>query len=875
MYQITSSWFQGRTTHGRRPPTRKLDLERMEERTLLSDVHALFDVVDVSVLTKSPFPSDRFTVADNNQNTGLLVNLPLPDPATHLSDYQDTVVLNELDGFNLQPRLSIPFDGLINPKSVNSQDVFLVSLGDTLPHGDKGGEVVGINQVVWDPATTTLYVESDQLLDQHTRYALIVTNGVRDATGNSVQASEAFTRFRHDLNFGQTKDPALKEYRKDLLDGMAAAAQSGAPVSDIVTASVFTTMSATAVLEKIRDQIHAATPAPAVFTLGEGDSREVFPLSQVTGIAFDRQTTVSGPLDHTTLNVSLLGTIPGPVGQVAFGKYSSPDYEVHDVHSPVYGLQPRESIPPVATRTGEPVVQRSNDVYFNLFLPSGPEPDGGWPVAIFGHGVSENKNTGPLSVATTMAAHGIATITINASGSGYGAGGTLTVTEKDGTSVTFPAGGRSIDQNGDAMIGSTEGQSAMELRSDGKLRPSILLSRDGLRQTVADLMQLVREIQVGMDVNDDGIRDLDPSRISYFGQSLGGIYGTDFLAVEPDVHAGVPVVPGGSYVELGRLSPIFRTVAGQLLAQREPNSLVNSPGVTAIDGVPVASGPYFDENMPLRDNNSMTVRLADGTSRDIRSPVINTVSGATAIQEVFENAEWVTQSGNAVAYAPHLRKDPLRGVPAKAVLFQFAKGDQSIPNPTNTAIIRAGDLADRTTYYRNDLAYKENSKVSTNPHGFMIAIGSSVPLVREIAKGAQEQIATFFSTFFDTGEGVIIHPTPERFFETPIVLPLPEGLNFIIPTSALAAAEAQVSGSLDSGAIPTGVATDTPNAVPLEGSLSTTSVPASSPLSRTVMPASALVDLVLEALPPLSWIDSGLDVNDLAAGLLPHARRRR
>jgi hypothetical protein len=52
-------------------------------------------------------------------------------------------------------------------------------------------------------------------------------------------------------------------------------------------------------------------------------------------------------------------------------------------------------------------------------------------------------------------------------------------------------------------------------------------------------------------------------------------------------------------------------------------------------------------------------------------------------------------------------------------------------------------------------------------------------------------------------------------------------------------------------------------------------VPASSPLSRTVLPTSALVDLAIEALPPVGWIDSGLDINDLDAGLLPHARRRR
>ena len=58
-----------------------------------------------------PFPSDRFTVADSNQLTNRRVNLPLPDAATRPSDYADLSVINTLDGFNLQPRLSIPFSG--------------------------------------------------------------------------------------------------------------------------------------------------------------------------------------------------------------------------------------------------------------------------------------------------------------------------------------------------------------------------------------------------------------------------------------------------------------------------------------------------------------------------------------------------------------------------------------------------------------------------------------------------------------------------------------------------------------------------------------------------------------------------------------------
>ena len=89
------SSLHSRTRRGRRPPTRKLCLEALEDRTLMSAVHPLFDL---AALTTSPFPTDRFTVADTSQNTGRRVNLPLPDLITHPSDYEDTQVLNTLDG---------------------------------------------------------------------------------------------------------------------------------------------------------------------------------------------------------------------------------------------------------------------------------------------------------------------------------------------------------------------------------------------------------------------------------------------------------------------------------------------------------------------------------------------------------------------------------------------------------------------------------------------------------------------------------------------------------------------------------------------------------------------------------------------------------
>ncbi len=90
--------------------------------------------------------------------------------------------------------------------------------------------------------------------------------------------------------------------------------------------------------------------------------------------------------------------------------------------------------------------------------------------------------------------------------------------------VVLPAGGREIDQDGNGFFNGTEGVNAAP-------PATLIASRDGLRQTVIDLMALVRAIQVGMDVDGNGSPDLDPARISFAGQSFGGIYGTMFLAV--------------------------------------------------------------------------------------------------------------------------------------------------------------------------------------------------------------------------------------------------------------------------------------------------------------------------------------------------------
>jgi hypothetical protein len=189
-----------------------------------------------------------------------------------------------------------------------------------------------------------------------------------------------------------------------------------------------------------------------------------------------------------------------------------------------------------------------------------------------------------------------------------------------------------------------------------------------------------------------------------------------------------------------------------MLAARIP-SLINISGVD------------FNENLPLRN----------------QPPVVNTIAGADDIQELIDNYEWVGQGGDAVSYGAYLRRAPLDGVEPKSVIIQFARGDRTLPNPTATAVLRAGDLADRATYYRFDLFLASNPTTPSfvnDPHGFHLPPAPFLTLPLEVraaltavAIAAQDQVGIFFAS---DGVEVIDPDGPGALFETPIVLPLPE-----------------------------------------------------------------------------------------------------
>jgi hypothetical protein len=584
-----------------------------------ADVHALFNLVDPAI---GPFPSDQFTVPDGSQITGRQIALPKPDCGKQTSDCDDIAIINSLDGFSLQPRITISFDGAIDASSVTSKSVSLVEFGNPTPP-----RIVGINQIVWEPATNTLYVTSDESLAQHTQFALVATKGILDPLGNPVQASADFTQF-----IASGKGDYLDRVRA----GLDAAATLGIARDTIVTASTFTTMSATAILEKIRDEIHASVPQPASF-LTNG-VRTVFARSAISSIVVHRQTQVSPPgFTDATYLLAELDLVPGSVSAVAFGTFVSPNY-----------LTSQQIIPQVGTLTGNPVVQGTKTLVFELIVPSGQKPAKGWPVAVIGHYNLGSKEDMYL-VASILAKHGFATISFNIPGHGFGPLGTTDVKLSSGETVTFPSGGRGVDMDGNNTITGNEG-----LNTFGRPFASIT-SRDVRLQTDADLMQLVHVIQAGMDIDGDGQADLDASRLYYFGSSLGGSYGIPLQAVETGIRASAVSFFGSSANESNRLGA-FRSVQASLLQQRIP-SLINSPGVTRIGGLPLPS-PYFNENKPLRN----------------LPPVINDAAGAMEIQRVFDYQIWMNQPADPAAYSPYLRKRPLPGMSARPVLLLMARG---------------------------------------------------------------------------------------------------------------------------------------------------------------------------------------------------------
>lgn len=673
------------------------------------------------------FPDNAFTVRDRAQLTGRRVHFrrgidyPTVDgrvrPRCTSADYSICDAfsqLGKLDGFDLQPRVVVPFTGDVDLASVNDANFFISSA--------EGRFASGLRQLTFDPATHTLAGISEELLREGTTYRIHVTSGIRDTGGEPVRACRgscvvSFTT--------RTASGELVGIRRSMdlppSDPRNAYVLAGFPDASTSTAG----RKLTFVQDGVADVFPAASVAPSL----------AGPLDGITRTDQVR----ADPSDPDAFETSAVPNLipPGHGGYFAFGSFLSPRYQFASAS----GHQDRPyrvgdgltdgEIPPVPTRrTAVPFgADRLGALVVTPDPARFPPP---WPAAVYGPGFTRSHYDLLVS-ADYNASLGIVTVATDPAGHGFGPESTTTVTS-NGTPTTFRSYGRGRDLDGDGKIGDglDDGVGPTgHVQADGTELPSrkpIDGLRSGLVQTVVDNMALGRALAAGLDIPGVGANLVDPSRIMYYGLSFGGIYGTMLMGTDPLFHRGLLNVPGGPIVDIARLSS-FRGDLADTLERSRPSLLNGGPGLGG-----------FTEDLPLPGER----------------PTVISHPGAAALQELFGATNWYDRAGSPETFAPRirLRPDPAWVARPKQVAFQSAYGDGTVPNPTAATLYRAGDLFDRVVYYRND----KTPTFDSDPHGWL-----ADPTLAGRTSGEQ-QVGAFLAT------GRLVNTNP-GWLEVPIVNP--------------------------------------------------------------------------------------------------------
>jgi hypothetical protein len=530
-----------------------------------------------------PFPND--VLLDRFPDGGTRVKLPLPDAGTLPDGGVPDIVqlymgLNTLDGFSTTtPAVSV-FNadnlGALNQGKIDAGSLGVAGATGILRLGGNAAHAATVPSIAacLDCASSLLpdggtpdHPQRLQFvpnvpLDEKTQYGVFITTTVTDNQGHKVIPSSAFAliRLANPLYDGtkstvdlitDAQAQQLEPLRAALKPFIDAVAANVGGRSNIALAWAFTTQSEVSTLKQLR-LIPQGLPASPLF--------------------IEDKTSVLRPFCPTP------GNCPN-VSHFIIG-----EIDVAVLLSPAGPFNP----------SGMPMIAK---IPFLLTLPNGAM--GAYPVVVFGHGLTRAR-TDLLPIVDRLAQGGQAAIATDV----VWHGDRTTCT---GSHVVLPPGapddaacanpvtqmcapsGRCIARDrstaAPCSFGSaTADQTCIDTAqgfcySDGKcengdyLRDSTLVprisgwnilnlanqfaTRDNFRQQVIDLTQLTRVIAGSGtgSLNDlltgvAGGRTLDPTRINYAGQSLGGILGTLYSSVATEVHRTVLNVPGADLAEI-------------------------------------------------------------------------------------------------------------------------------------------------------------------------------------------------------------------------------------------------------------------------------------------------------------------------------------
>ncbi len=653
-----------------------------------------------------PFPNNLLL----SGTTDLTLNIPVADPSSPSAG--PTLAMNALDGFSTTAPWSTTFSTPIDAASLAggaSVRVFEVKLSGP------GGGVVGVVRELASPAEfavarapsdqtgRTVAIVPTKPLKQLTSYMAVLTNGIKDAGGQPVRGSLIYqlTKRAEPLCVGNAstiaalsadKACALEPLRMLVNTQEAAAATAGVARDSIALSWVMTTQAITVPLMARQSVIEQSPPAKTVIA-------------------------------PTGMTLGDLGMGLPPVADIHIGTIELPYYLDAPTESapaaPLSGSWKAKAgayVPPFDKAGLDPT--STNVTYANplavakskqvvpllLTVPNAAsgktKPAAGWPLVIFQHGITRNR-TDALAIAGTMAAQGYAVVAIDLPLHGI-ADKTNPFYVRNTPFAAMGAKERTFDLD---LVDNVTGAPG----PDGKIDDSgshfinltsLLTSRDNLREGVVDLLELSHAVQA-MHISQG--TDFDTSKVSFVGQSLGGIVGTVFMAVDPSVQNALLSVPGGGIARLLDGSPTFgpRIRAGLAAAGI-------TQGTPLYDTFMAATQTVIDSGDPINFAGNGTRLLtrynADGSVADYGKGVLlhEVVGGGDVLadQVVPNRVAGAPLSGTepliaAMGLAPITETtqsaNPLRGV------VRFVKGDHGSllspsPSPAATAEMQ-GEMA--------------------------------------------------------------------------------------------------------------------------------------------------------------------------------------
>lgn len=476
-----------------------------------------------------PYPNNLlFSPTGDDTKDGTL-NIPFKpdDPAA-----ATTMALNALDGFSTIAPMRTTFSSPIETSSLTSDSVqiFQVTLS-SIPAGGVTSIVrqlefnkefaVSVSSLDTDPSQSTLVISPLAALTAKSHYLVMLTRDIKNTHGQSASPSAQYLIAKHtsplvdgegvsQVNTLKNEQAARLEPVRQLVNAQEAAlANQGIDTSTVVLSWTFSTQSIGEVLQAVRT---ATTSSSSINTTSIGTTADL--LAAGPGLANVYTGTLEVPYYLT--NKDAKSTDPVTTFWQGAGGSNLTQFNTT----------------PVATST--------QTLPLMLCIPTtGSAP---WPVVIYQHGITLDRST-VLAVADSLASQGFATVAIDLPLHGVSSGSpfhrdferTFELDFINNTTGLPHAEGETpdgADPSGSHFINLT----------------SLRTSRDNVRQGVADLFALTQALQ-SMDY-DGGGADFDIDNLHFLGHSLGGMVGSIFVALEPQIKSVVLAAPGSGIPKL-------------------------------------------------------------------------------------------------------------------------------------------------------------------------------------------------------------------------------------------------------------------------------------------------------------------------------------